>query len=331
MPFMNDLQNVRMRNIFGSSGPNNRSAYAPPLKPSFEEIQMVKAAIRQEQEERQKRQFLQKFKYDEIANINEHNRLVDSTPRLQQIAQSVVEPQMKPPMNYVFKDSISPYQQAQLAARDKDRESRENIAGGKLEQAGTKITDAAQKTKNAEADRERRTKILESKDKKDLSEKETIELNALNRMKQIETQQKGMGARQEDAQVFTTGRDVTTQESALARIKANAANTDRQIGLRGDESRATNAASAADKRDNPESSFQQKTAIQIRMNRFIRENPEFQDKIKLDDDGYPDLSEIEDPDERERINLALGNKRTKDIKLPGNSSTTRPDPLGIRQ
>lgn len=290
MFYSDDVQNVRMRNMFRSSGPSNRSAYGQYLKPSFEEVQMIEAAIRAEQESRSGRQMREKFKYDEMANVNEHNRRVDSAPRLPQIAQSIVKPEVKPPMNVVFKDSISPYQQAQLSARDKDRESRELLAGKRIEQGDTKIEDAKAKTKGAENDRERRTKILEDKAKLGtMTDREKLEFSALTAANTTATTQAGMNTRQDDQQAFTEDRDKTTQESALARIAATLLGRDQsQINAGDITSRHIRERAAAD--DKPQSSTQEKTAIQLRMNQLLNEKPELRDHIKLID-GMPEIEE----------------------------------------
>lgn len=335
-PFENTLRKLRMNNMYGGGMPDldRLEELAFALR---NEEEMRGQRLRDEQESRQGRQMREKFKYDNIARINEHNRGVAAQPRLQQIAQSVAQPEINKPMNVVLGQTISPYQQAQLSARDKDRESREVLAGKRIAQGDTKIADAAAKTKDASSDRERRTQVLEGKAKLNtLTDKETIELKALN---SANAATKSAGAAMDRV---NRGGEIAGQRQevigaqGLQRIAATGklANERQEDAQRETQDRDTRqaivaAGVAADKRDSPESSFQQKTAIQIKMNKFKRENPEYDDLISLDENGYPDLSKIKDPGERERINLYLGNKRTKDINLPG-SSSARPDPLGIR-
>lgn len=306
-PIEDALRKLRMNSMYGGMPDLDRlEELAFGLR---DEEEMRGGRLRNEQESRQGRQMREKFKYDEIGRINEHNRGVMARPRLQQIAQSIAQPEIKPPMNVVFRDSITPYQQAQLGQKDKDRKSRESLAEQRIAQGDTKIEDAKAKTKDASSDRERRTVVLENKAAKEtLTDKEKIELNALNavnraeksagaamdrvnrggelasdrqgvagnqRLEQIAATIAGGNARQEDAQAETAARDIRLAKDASGRItQAGNIRADAEAG------KATQMPNRV--------ALERKNKV----SELVARNPAYADYIKLEDDGRITISPV---------------------------------------
>lgn len=230
-------------------------------------------------------------------------------PALPQIAQSMQTEQ--PEMRTVMQ-ALNPYQEATLAMRGRELESRENLNKQKQ-------SESVRKNLATEEDRARRTAVLEAKlANDDLTESEAIELQAM----------RGMD-KQKQGQRFTVTRDETLQKGRETIVDKQAENAAKlvdkrgvlekeYIALRNDNSKAAVERKAEIDRElaaeNPLVPSQEKTAIQIRMNEFLRKNPEYDEFVSLDENGFPKITS-DDPEIVERINRALGLEK-KDINLP---------------
>lgn len=241
------------------------------------------------------------------------------------------------PMDVVLANQMTPYQEANIELRRRQMDTKGALDKAKLEQ-----TDA--KNKVSEGDRATRTAILQKKaDNDNLTEKEAMELTQLNAL-----------ARQDDAQKFTTGRDITTQESALANIKARGVEADtkqtkqQEFITAKDKANFDRDIAKIDKtftnkeklqNDKELAPGQQKTAAQLKYNELVNEHPAYKNFVSINPDtGLVEVAEETKPgkvwgntdgptkEQREEILsfLGMGGKGKK-------ADAKKSDPAGIRQ
>lgn len=200
-------------------------------------------------------------------------------PALPEIAQNMMQPEK--PMNTVMQ-GINPYQEATLALRSRELESREGL--NKAKQGET-----VRKNIATEEDRARRTAVLEQKlANDDLTESEAAELQAAR-----EFEKTRMGQR------FTRERDETQQgnrlevvdrqaEHATVRADKNAALQRELVNIRNDNSKAAVERKAEIEKelaaDKPLVPSQEKTSVQLKYNKLINEKPEYRDFVSINPD-----------------------------------------------
>lgn len=306
-----------MNNIYGSQQEQRQ----PSQYPMFEEfLQTIVPAI-ESSKSRERRfgreEFSRKKRAEEDmfelqAREGEKNRMFQEKGRLNQIAAQSAGQQQ--PMGTKYQPFISPLDEARLGLQAEKNDITQQLGlariAAQLENTGQRVDLGREQIGSREKIAEGRVRSAEQiAANKDALQRELTALRGDQTMA-------GINRRGQIAQEL----QALEGEQRLQQIEAT-----------GEQQRQTQAEKPI-KPEKPESAGQEKTRMQISMNRFLNQEPEYREYVELVD-GMPQIAEDTPEDVKNYImrKLNMSPSRKGDITLPSETKTeTEKPPEGMK-
>lgn len=231
---------------------------------------------------------------DDLLNENERERQhelemarMNQRPALQQIAKSVVE---KKPMNVVYQPNMTEYQRGTLAGRSLDRQSRENIAGGRLDLGREQIEG-----------RYGLQDLRGNQMQEQIDQRGNILDSQINRRGDITSRQIGERGDITSGQIDQRGRISSQQIQDRGRIQEGIQQTRGTQGLEGIAARARGAQQLQDTRDQTFTPSETRGAQNNAVRQLMNTNPELGSLVTIGTGGSIEISPEATPEERALI------------------------------